>query len=123
MKKLLVPLSLTVIVGALAMAARYLLIQPAEIAHACDASSATWLCSLRMAVILSYARYELGYLALVASLAAIVWRNRVTSTSALVIGCAAIVLYCYEPGAVAMVVGALVLARSAQARAAQPTAT
>jgi hypothetical protein len=113
----------TIAFGALAMAARYLLIQPPELSHRCDLGDAPAWCSVRLAIIMSYAWYSLGYLALGASIAALVWRNRPVATFTLCSGAAAIVLYCYEPGALALVVGALVLARSVSPREPGPLAT
>jgi hypothetical protein len=97
--------------GGLAMAARYLLIQPPELAHQCEVTGAPAWCAVRLAIILTYAHYELGYLSLLATVIALWSRTYLAASVALCCGACAIVLYCFEPGAVALVAGALVLAR------------
>lgn len=100
-----------------AIATRQFLIQPPEIAHRCNATTLTlsttgpWWCSVRSAVIMTYAWGGLLYTAFGLSLAALLWRRTWLATSTLVVGLVAIVWYTYEPGAVAITIGALVLAR------------
>ena len=97
---------------ALAFLARYLLIQPPQIAHQCDAGGGPWWCSVRLAIILAYTGWGLGYASLAVTVAALWFRRAALGALALSCGTAAIVLYCYEPGAVAMIAGALVLVRA-----------
>ena len=100
-----------------AILARQFLIQPPEIAHRCDAptlslmTTGPWWCSVRSAVIMSYAWGGLQYAALGLSLASLVWRRTGLAFATLAVGLVAIVWYTYEPGAVAITIGALVLAR------------
>jgi hypothetical protein len=112
MKTRLWPWLLALGVTGLAMAARYLLIQPPEIAHQCDAAGGPWWCALRTAAIMTYSGYGLGYAALVLSGLAALVRRAALGGLALAVGGAALVLYCYEPGALAMAIGTLVLARA-----------
>lgn len=101
-----------------AIAIRQGLIQPPEIAHRCEAAtlslvtSGPWWCSLRSAVIMTYAWGGLMYASLGLGVLALVWRRTSSATAALAVGLVAIVWYTYEPGAVAITIGALVLARS-----------
>lgn len=102
-----------------AICARQFLIQPPEIAHRCVSETLTlavdgpWWCGVRAALIMTYAKWNpllvgsgvLAVLALVTRRGAIGWL-------ALVVGLVAIVFYTYEAGAVAIAVGALVLARA-----------
>jgi hypothetical protein len=96
---------------------RQFLIQPPEVAHQCDAATLTlasagpWWCSIRSAVIMSYAWGGLLYAAVALSIASLVWRRTWLAVATLSVGLLAIVWYTYEPGAVAITVGALVLAR------------
>ena len=105
----------------LAILARQFLIQPPEIGHACDTGTLTlattgpWWCSARAAIIMTYAWGGLSMAAFFLAAAALILRREVTGALALATGSIAIVWYSYEAGALAIVVGALVLARS-QAR-------
>lgn len=107
-----------------AIATRQFLIQPPEIAHRCDAATLTfasagpWWCSARAAVIMTYAWGGLLYASLVLSLASLAWRRSVLAVATLTVGLVAIVWYTYEPGAIAITVGALVLARCQEGRGA-----
>lgn len=116
MKRFIFPWALCFGVGLVALLARYLLIQPPEVAHQCDQEGGPWWCSLRAAIIMTYAGYGLGYAAGMLAAAAVVWRRTSLGCAALAVGSAALVLYCYEPGAVAMAVGALVLGRGQHER-------
>jgi hypothetical protein len=112
----------------LAILARQFLIQPPEIAHQCDAptlslvTTGPWWCSVRSAVIMTYAWGGLQYAALGLSLAALAWRRTWLAIATLAVGLVAIVWYTYEPGAVAITIGALVLARR-QDRSAPPASS
>lgn len=97
---------------ALAFLVRYLLIQPPQIAHRCDAGGGPWWCGVRLAIILAATGWGLGYASLAATVAALWFRRAAVGALALSCGTAAIVLYCYVPGAIAMVAGALVLVRA-----------
>lgn len=109
---------------ALAIATRQFLIQPPEVAHRCDAATLTlattgpWWCSVRSAVIMTYAWGGLAYASLALSIVSLVHRRTWLAAATLSIGLIAIVWYTYEPGAVAITIGALALARRQQARAA-----
>ena len=100
-----------------AILTRQFLIQPPEIAHRCDAptlslmTTGPWWCSARSAVIMTYAWGGLQYAALGLSIAALLWRRTWLAVATLAVGLVAIVWYTYEPGAVAITIGALVLAR------------
>ena len=112
MKKLALPWLVALAVTGLAILARTFVIQPPEVAHQCDGVGAgPWWCLARSAIIMTYSRYGLGYAALVLSILCLLRRGVVISCAALSVGGAGLVLYCYEPGAVAFAVGALVLAR------------
>jgi hypothetical protein len=107
-----------------AILTRQFLIQPPEIAHRCEAATLTlfsagpWWCSVRAAAIMTYAWNGLLYGALLLSLATLVWRRLWLAVLTLAIGLLAIVWYTYEPGAVAITIGALILARRQHDRSA-----
>jgi hypothetical protein len=96
---------------------RQYLIQPPEVAHQCEspvlslATTGPWWCSLRSAAIMTYAWRGLLYASMVLSLATLIWRRGWLALATLAVGLVAIVWYTYEPGAVAITIGALVLAR------------
>ncbi len=100
-----------------AILVRQFLIQPVDIAHRCETATLTlftpgpWWCSLRAAAIMTYAWNGLLYAAPVLSLATLAWRRRWLAVATLTVGLVAIVWYTYEAGAVAITIGALVLAR------------
>ncbi len=100
-----------------AIAIRQFLIQPPEVAQRCEAATLTlltpgpWWCSVRAAAIMTYAWNGLLYAAPLLSIATLAWRRRWLAAATLTIGLVAIVWYTYEAGAVAITIGALVLAR------------
>jgi len=71
-----------------------------------------WWCEIRMAIIYTYAWHTLGEVALMLVVAAVIVRRVSVAAAALSVGSAALVLYCFEPGAVATVSGALLLLRA-----------
>lgn len=99
--------------GLLAALLRYQLVQPAAIAHVCDAGGGPWWCTARSLVIATFSTYGLGYAALVAAALALWRRSARAALAAAAFGIAGLVLYCYEGGAVGFLVGLLVLARAA----------
>jgi hypothetical protein len=105
--------AVAIAVLALTYALRYLLIEPAAIAHACDPAPWAGLCAARTLVILGFVNQELGWAALVAGVSATLLRSPRLALLALAAGCAGLVLYSYEPAAVGALLGVLVLARSA----------
>ena len=112
------PWAAAAIVCVLAICARQFLIQPPEVAHRCDATTLSlatdgpWWCSLRAAIIMTYAWNGLFYAAFALCFAALVLRRAWLGFAALAVGLVAMVWYTYEPGALAITVGALVLARA-----------
>lgn len=116
--RLLAPWLIAAAFCAAAILVRQFLIQPPEIAHRCDAptlslaTTGPWWCSARSAVIMTYAWGGLLYASIGLSIASLVWRRAWLAATTLTVGLVAIVWYSYEPGAVAITIGALVLARS-----------
>lgn len=101
----------------LAILTRQYLIQPPEIAHRCDlatlawSSAGPWWCNVRTAAIMTYAWGGLLDASFALAIATLVWRRAWLAAATLAVGLVAIVWYTYEPGAVAITIGALVLAR------------
>lgn len=122
-----VPWLVAALLCALAILARQFLIQPPEVAHRCTSATLTlatdgpWWCSVRAALIMTYAWSGLFVASIALSLLALATRRAWSGWLALAAGLLAIVLYTYEAGAVAITIGALVLAR-AQAGPIRPDA-
>ena len=95
----------------LAMAARYGLIEPAEVAHLCDSGAGPWWCGVRRLVILSFAHHALGHGALIVGLVATLLRRRLLALAAALLGAAGLVLYEFDFSAVGFLLGVLALAR------------
>lgn len=127
----LLPWLLIVASTALAMLVRYALIEPVEVAHRCDAGAGAWWCGVRDAAVLAFTRGPdtwwsgapgvsalgwIGAAALAAGALALLWRRPATATLAAAVGAAALVLYCFQSGALALLIGVLVLARSQACR-------
>ena len=118
LRRLWTPWIAAATVCVLAICARQFLIQPPEVAQRCEATTLSlltagpWWCSLRAAVIMTYAWSGLFYTAFALSIAALVLRRAWIAFATLAVGLVAIVWYTYEPGALAITVGTLVLARA-----------
>lgn len=110
-----------VVVLGLALWARYGLIEPEGIAHACLGSDA-WNCVLRDLIVATFNRQQLGYVAVGAALLALVPRLRPLAWLAWASGLAGLVLYCWDYAAVGAVLALLVLARPANASSTHNTA-
>jgi hypothetical protein len=94
-----------------AVLARYAFIEPPQMAHACEAQAGPWWCGLRDAVVRGFLNYGYGYAAVLAALVAVFWRHAFAATLAVCLGVVALQLYCYEGGALALLVGTLRLVR------------
>lgn len=94
-----------------AVLARYAFIEPPYMAHACEAQAGPWWCGLRNAVVQGFLNDGYGYAAVLAALVAVFWRHAFAATLAVCLGVVALQLYCYEGGALALLVGTLRLVR------------
>jgi hypothetical protein len=65
-----------------------------------------------MAIIYTYAWHTIGEVALAMVVLALILRQTWLAAAAMGVGAAALVLYCFEPGAIATVSGALLLVRA-----------
>ncbi len=116
--RLIAPWLAAALVCVAAILVRQFLIQPPHIGHTCDAATLSlpapgpWWCSARAAFIMTYAWGGLNGACWVLTLAALAFRREAIAALALAVGLFAIVMYSYEAGAVAITIGALVLARA-----------
>lgn len=100
-----------VIVAIGAAVLRYGFIEPADAAHACDGKGGPWWCGTRDMIVQGFLTYAYGYAAIVMACIAVFWRGVGTAVLAACLGVIALQLYCYEGGALALLIGALRLVR------------
>ena len=97
-----------------ALAVRHAVIEPARIAQACDPAPWAGWCAARSALVLaSYSTQAIGWLALAAGVLATAGARLAAARVALAAGAAGLVLYCFEPSAVGVLLGAMALNRAA----------
>ncbi|WP_448099004.1 hypothetical protein [Luteibacter yeojuensis] len=105
------PWTVIVAVALVAGLLRYGFIEPSDVAHACDGKGGPWWCGLRNVIVQGFLNYGYGYAAVLAALVAVFWRNTFTAVLAASLGVVALQLYCYEGGALALLIGSLRLIR------------
>lgn len=123
---LILPWLLLLALGALPLLLRYGLVESPEVARVCETGK-TIACDLRHITVEGFITGNIGGLRIgifgwvaLAATALALWRTRVfTAWLAAATGLVAVVLYCFEPGAVALLVGCLRLVR-AQSNGAAP---
>jgi hypothetical protein len=105
----LLPWLLLLLIGLASAWLRYGFIEPAALAHMCDAGNANIpaSCGFRHAVVLGFNSYGFGYAALVVMIVALVAKNRSLAWLAAAVGVFAVIMYCYYAGALALLVGCL----------------
>ena len=116
---------------ALAAAARYQLVEPAALAHACSDDPGTLTCRFRALLVALFRHQAPGWLAAAAGLASWLltrriappapvpprWRlARVAGLLAVALGATGLVLYSFDPAAAGLVLAAIALTRIAVAR-------
>lgn len=104
-------------VGALAALLRYRLVEPPALGERCAAAGTIngW-CTLRGWVIAGFLTYAFGYAALAAGAFALLRQRAWTAWQAAALGALALELYCYQSGALALLIGSVLLARGAPRR-------
>lgn len=105
------PWLLIALAGVAAALVRYLFIEPANLAHLCDESGGPVWCGIRQAIVMAFYSYGLGYAALAATVLALAWKHPASACLAAMLGFIALVMYCYEAGALALLIGSLRLIR------------
>lgn len=110
--RLTLPWFTIALVAVAAAALRFGVIEPPAVAHLCTADGGPAWCAWRQWAVLGFLGYGYGYAALVASCVALAWRHPLAAWLAAALGMAALVLYCAEAGAFALLVGALRLLRA-----------
>ncbi|MCX7514549.1 hypothetical protein [Frateuria sp. STR12] len=110
--RLVLPWFTIALVALAAAALRFGAIEPPAVAHQCTADGGPAWCAWRHWAVLGFLSYGYGYAALTAAFIALVARHPLAAWLAAALGIAALVLYCFEAGAFALLVGALRLLRA-----------
>lgn len=110
---LALPWLLVIVAGLLAAWLRYGLVQPPALAHQCGAGTGPAWCPLRTLAVKAFLSYAYGYAALAAAALALLWKRRFPAWLAAALGAFALVMYCPDAGALALLVGSLRLLRTA----------
>lgn len=117
--RLALPWLAIALVALAAAVLRYGVIEPPTMANLCGAAGGPRWCAWREWAVLAFLGYGYGYAALTAAFVALVSRHALAAWLAAALGFAALVLYCFEAGAFALLAGALCLLR-AQRRSLAP---
>ena len=104
-------------VGALAALLRYQLVEPPALGERCAAAGTIdgW-CTLRGWVVAGFLTNAFGYAALAAAALALLRQRAWTTWLAAALGAFALELYCYQSGALALLIGVVLLVRGAPPR-------
>lgn len=105
------PWAVIVVVALAAALLRYGFIEPAHLGYACEGQDAPWWCGVRTLIVQGFLTYAYGYAAILAAFMAIFWRQTFAAVLATSLGVIALQLYCYEGGALALLIGSLRLVR------------
>ena len=113
--RLALPWLLVIVVGLLAAWLRYGLVQPSALADQCSAGGGPAWCPLRTLAVQAFLTYAYGYAALAAAAAALMWKHAFPAWLAAALGALALVMYCPDGGAIALLIGSLRLLGSQSA--------
>jgi hypothetical protein len=96
---------------------RYGVIEPATMAQQCGGDHAPWWCRWRQWLVLGFLHDVYGIAALLATALALLWKRAWLAWLAAALGVTALQLYCFESGALAVLIGCLRLLRLQATRA------
>lgn len=105
------PWLLLALVVLAAAALRYLLIEPSDMIHRCGGADSPLWCTWRQWSVQAFLGYGYGYAALAATALALLWKHPFSAWLAAACGLFALLLYCVDAGAFAVLVGGLRLLR------------
>jgi hypothetical protein len=108
---IVLPWLLLVIVGLLAAWLRYGFIEAPSLAHLCDDGDMPAWCGMRSVIVIGFNTYGYGIAAMAVTVLALCWRKPWLAWLAAALGAFALTLYCYYPGALALLIGSLRLIR------------
>ena len=121
---LVLPWLLVLVFGAAACVLRYGLVESTDVARVCDTGQALT-CELRHWTVLGFITGNIfgwpigifGWVAMAATALALSWKKFPLAWLATATGLVAVVLYCFVPGALALLVGCLRMVRLQSSRA------
>lgn len=105
------PWLLLVAAGLLTTWLRYGFIQQPGLAHLCDDANGPAWCGVRAAIVIGFNSYGYGIAALIAATLALAFKKPWLACLAATLGVFALILYCYDAGALALLIGSLRLVR------------
>ena len=109
--RIALPWLLLALVGVGAAALRYGLIESSAMGQLCGAADSPWWCTVRQWLVLGFLHDIYGIAALIAAVAALLRRSAGLAWLAAALGALALELYCFEAGALALLIGCLRLLR------------
>ena len=112
LRRLVHDIAPALVAGAFALALRHLVVEPAAIAHLCDPQPWQGWCRLRSALLQLFVQQRIGWFALAVAVLAFATAKALPARIALAAGLVGLILYSYEPSAVAVLLAALALVRS-----------
>ena len=115
-----------IVIGVAVYALRYLLVESPDVANLCDTGQSLE-CTVRHVTVMGFILgrtlgYQMGiygWVALVAAATALFWKKPFAAWFSAAAGLVAVILYCFAPGAFALLVGCLRLVKL-QSRGATP---
>ena len=105
------PWLLLLTVGLFTAWLRYGFIEPPDLAHLCDDANGPAWCGVRAAIVLGFNSYGFGIAAIVVTALSLIGKKRWLAWLAATLGVFAVILYCYDAGALALLIGSLRLVR------------
>jgi hypothetical protein len=105
------PWLLLIIVGVAAAVVRYRLVEPSAVVQLCMSGHGPWWCGVRQAIVLGFLHNVYGIAALIAAALSLLWNRPWTAWLAAALGVFALEMYCFEAGALAVLIGCLRLLR------------
>lgn len=113
------PVLLLLLIYAAAEVVRYRLIETSEIAFLCDPGNGPWWCAVRRAIVLSFTTKGIGWASLGLGVVALSTQRRVFAITAMALGIAGLVLYCWDTAAIGFLLGLVTWTRTLSAPSAQ----
>ena len=105
------PWLLLIIIGVLSAMLRYGVVEPSAVVQLCESEHGPWWCSARQAIVVSFLSNGFGIAALIAAALSLVWKQPWAAWLAAALGAFALEMYCFEAGALALLIGCLRLLR------------
>lgn len=105
------PWLLLLTVGAITLWIRYGLIESSAMGQLCSDAHSPWWCSWRQLLVLGFLHNVYGIVALIVAVLALLQRRLWVAWLAAALGLFALELYCFQTGALALLVGSLRLLR------------